>query len=67
MNIGINPRIDEKTCQYYDLFYDVLPTPDGDEKSRLLYPRHGIKKLARKRTEHAAFATKKNQKRASKK
>ena len=59
MNIGINPKIDEKTCRYYDLFYDVLPTPDGDEQSRLLYPRHRIQKFGEETNRTCRFCNQK--------
>lgn len=34
--------IDLKDISFYKSFYDLLRTPDFDEKSRILKPRHGI-------------------------
>lgn len=41
MKIG-KKDIDPKEISFYETFYDLLRTPDLDEKSRLLKPRHGI-------------------------
>lgn len=45
MQVGINPQIDPNVIQFYESNYDVLRTPDFDDKSRLLKPTHGIKYL----------------------
>lgn len=42
MQIGINEKIEPELLKYYESFYDVLRTPDFDDKSRLLKPLHGI-------------------------
>ncbi len=43
MKIGINEKIEPEIIEYYESFYDVLRTPDFDDKSRLLKPMHGTK------------------------
>ena len=45
MKIGINEKIEPEIIEYYESFYDVLRTPDFDDKSRLLKPMHGTKEL----------------------
>lgn len=42
MRIGIKETVDLNTLQYYKSFYDLLRTPDFDDKSRLLKPEHRI-------------------------
>lgn len=42
MKVGIKKEVDSNTVQYYESFYDVVRTPDFDEKSRLLIPNHGM-------------------------
>lgn len=42
MNIGINENIDPEQISFYESFYDILRTPDFNEKSRLLKPEHGL-------------------------
>ncbi|MFA9466919.1 MAG: HNH endonuclease [Velocimicrobium sp.] len=42
MRVGIKEDLNPYTIQYYETFYDIVHTPDFDEKSRLLMPKHGI-------------------------
>lgn len=42
MKIGINEKIEPARIEYFESFYDILRTPDFDDKSRLLKPSHGI-------------------------
>lgn len=42
MKVGIKKDVNLNTVQYYESFYDVVRTPDFDEKSRLLIPNHGM-------------------------
>ena len=45
MKIGIKEMIDPETRDYYEAFYDILRTPDFDDKSRVLKPLHGMKTI----------------------
>lgn len=45
MRIGVKETVDPYVLQYYDSFYDILRTPDFDDKSRLLKPEHGIQTI----------------------
>lgn len=42
MKVGIKKDLNLINVQYYKSFYDVVRTPDSDEKSRILIPNHGI-------------------------
>ena len=42
MKIGINTMIEPEIIEYYESFYDILRTPDFDDKSRVLKPLHGM-------------------------
>ena len=45
MQKGIKEEIDFELEQYYDKYYDILRTPDFDDKSRLLKPKHRIQTI----------------------
>lgn len=48
MQIGVKNILDDsdlKSIGYYTMFYDVLPTPDNDESSRLLNPNGKLKRF----------------------
>ena len=45
MRIGVRTEPDEKLVQFYSTYYDILRTPDFDESSRLLKPKHGLHQL----------------------
>lgn len=47
MKIGIKEMIDPETRDYYEAFYDILRTPDFDDKSRVLKPSHGKRQILR--------------------
>lgn len=59
MNIGINLRIDPQTIQYYESSYDILRTPDFNDKSRLLKPEHSLKKIGNPKDKKCRFCGKK--------
>lgn len=59
MNIGINKDIDKNVIAYYNSFYDVLRTPDFDEKSRLLKPEHGMRYLGSSKNKVCRFCGRK--------
>ena len=58
MNVGINTQLDESTIRYYDLFYDVLRTPNFDDHLRLLRPQHGIQIIGSKKNQRCRFCQK---------
>jgi hypothetical protein len=45
MNIGIRTEFESTSFEYYKQNYDIVRTPDFDEKTRILKPQHGLKKL----------------------
>lgn len=58
MQIGINERIDSEIIHYYESFYDVLRTPDFNDKSRLLKPKHGIQVIGNSQNKQCRFCGK---------
>lgn len=58
MQIGIKEDFNQNTIQYYDLYYDLLPTPNYDDKSRLLIPKQGIKSIGNSSTKECRFCHK---------
>ena len=42
MKIGIKKNMNSDIIKYYELNYDLVRTPDFDEKSRLLKPDNGV-------------------------
>ncbi|MBE6034093.1 MAG: HNH endonuclease [Clostridiales bacterium] len=58
MKIGINKNIDCKTIKYYESFYDIIRTPDFDEKSRLLISKHGIQTIGHSKNRKCRFCGK---------
>lgn len=58
MRIGINENIEPETLIYYESFYDVLRTPDFDDKSRLLKPIHGIHTIGYSQNKKCRFCGK---------
>ena len=59
MNIGINPKIDRTALQHYEAFYDLLPTPNHDEQSRLLRPQHSMLVIGPDKNRTCRFCNKK--------
>ena len=45
MEIGIKETVDIDVCCFYNQKYDVLPTPDSNNETRLLKAKHGLKIL----------------------
>ncbi len=45
MQVGIRKTIDSKALQYYESYYDLLRTPNFDDKLRLLKPEHGMQTI----------------------
>lgn len=43
MRVGIKKNVDLNTAKSLESFYDIVRTPDFDEGSRLLIPKHGTK------------------------
>lgn len=58
MQIGIRDKIDTKVIHYYDSFYDVLHTPDYNDKSRLLKPQHGMRVIGNPKNKKCRFCGK---------
>lgn len=58
MKIGINEKIEPEIIEYYESFYDVLRTPDFDDKSRLLKPMHGTKEQGCAKNKKCRFCDK---------
>lgn len=58
MKIGIKEMIDPETRDYYEAFYDILRTPDFDDKSRVLKPLHGMKTIGYSKKKICRFAVK---------
>lgn len=58
MPIGINERIDEDTMNYYESFYDILHTPDFNDKSRLLKPQHRMQVVGNPKNKKCRFCGK---------
>lgn len=58
MHIGIKNTIDPYVLQYYESFYDVLRTPDFNDKSRLLKPEHGIRTIGSLKNKRCRFCRK---------
>lgn len=58
MKIGINKNIDLETINYYESFYDIIRTPNFDEKSRLLIPKHGIQTIGHSKNKKCRFCSK---------
>lgn len=58
MSIGINESIDAETMYYYELFYDILHTPDFNDKSRLLKPQHGMQVIGNSKNKKCRFCGK---------
>lgn len=55
MHIGIK---DTYALQYYESFYDILRTPDYNNKSRLLKPEHGIQTIGSPKDKRCRFCGK---------
>lgn len=58
MKIGIKEEFDDKLLQYYEKYYDILRTPDFDDESRLLKPRHGIQIIGPSKNKKCRFCGK---------
>lgn len=58
MQIGIKEKIEPEILKYYESFYDILRTPDFDDKSRLLKPLHGIHKIGYSKNKKCRFCGK---------
>ena len=58
MQKGIKEEIDFELEQYYDKYYDILRTPDFDDKSRLLKPKHRIQTIGTPINKKCRFAEK---------
>jgi len=58
VQIGINEKIEPKILEYYESFYDILRTPDFDDKSRLLKPLHGIHTIGYSQNKKCRFCGK---------
>lgn len=58
MQIGINTKVDPQIIEYYKSCYDILRTPDFDDKSRLLKPNHGVKAIGHPKNRKCRFCGK---------
>ena len=58
MHIGIKDTIDPYVLQYYESFYDILRTPDNNDKSRLLKLEHGIRTIGNPKDKRCRFCGK---------
>lgn len=58
MNLGINKFMDKDVVEYYESFYDILRTPEFDEKSRVLKPEHGMRYLGSPKNKVCRFCGK---------
>lgn len=58
MQIGVKETFSQKTLQYYELFYDILRTPDFNDESRLLKPKHGIQVVGNSQNKKCRFCGK---------
>lgn len=58
MQIGIKEDLDDSIIKYYDLNYDLLPTPDFDDNSRLLVRKHGMQTVGRTKNKICRFCHK---------
>lgn len=58
MKIGINKMIESEKIAYYESFYDILRTPDFNDKSRLLKPSHGINTIGNSQKKICRFCGK---------
>lgn len=56
--IGIKTYIDPELGKFYNLYYDVVRTPDFDDKTRLLKPKHGLKKIGQSQNRVCRFCGK---------
>lgn len=55
MRLGINENIEPEIIKYYDSFYDVLRTPDFDDRSRLLKSTHEKRELGCSKNKKCRF------------
>lgn len=58
MQIGVKEDLDYGVIKYYDSYYDVLPTPNFDDKSRLLIPKHGMQTVGNSKDKICRFCHK---------
>jgi len=56
--IGVKPYSDPEFKKFYDSYYDVVRTPDFDDKTRLLKPKHGLKKIGQSQNRVCRFCGK---------
>lgn len=56
--IGVKEHIDPELMNFYKSYYDVMRTPDFDEKTRLLKPKHGLKKIGQSQNRVCRFCGK---------
>lgn len=62
MNVGINFNIDNDKALFYNTYYDVVDSPDFNNATRLLKPKHGIKTIGYQNKKSVVFVKKANQK-----
>lgn len=55
MKMGMKRDIDSELIKYYDSFYDVVRTPDFDDRSRLLNPIYGKRELGNATNKRCRF------------
>ena len=58
MNIGVNRDIDPRVVAFYDTYYDIVDTPDFNNRTRLLKPEHGIRKIGYQKNKKCRFCHK---------
>lgn len=58
MQIGIKDDVDGNIIKYYDLYYDLLPTPDLNNNSRLLSPKHSMQRIGNSKEKTCRFCHK---------
>lgn len=58
VQIGIKEDFDDSIIKYYDLYYDLLPTPDFNNNSRLLTPKHEKQRMGNSKEKNCRFCHK---------
>lgn len=58
MEIGVKEDFNYDVIKYYDMHYDILPTPNLDDESRLLIPKHGMRVVGNSKDKVCRFCGK---------
>ena len=55
MKLGVKENIDSDTLNFYEYYYDVIRTPDFNDKTRFITSDHGLKFLGSKHNKTCRF------------